>query len=106
MARRSRFVDPAVAEVLHREERRPAAPWAQYSAPIDVHFPGASTARGVAHGLGTVPDGYLVLFSLGGEVHAANPITWTDQLAFLIASDANTVARVIFVTTREEPSDG
>lgn len=106
MARRSRFVDPAVAEVLHRQEGRPPAPWARYSAPIDVHFPAADTPREVAHGLGEVPDGYLVLWALVGDVNAENLTTWTDELAFLRADAANTRARIIFVTTREEPRDG
>lgn len=104
-ARRSRFVSPEVAEVLHRQEGRPPAPWARYSAPLTVHFPAADTPREIAHELQQVPDGYLVILSVGGTVQAENPINWTDQLAVLRASQNNTVARVIFVTTREEPHD-
>lgn len=106
MARRSRFVSPEVAEVLHRQEGRPPSPWARYSAPFVEEIPVAGVPHEFAHGLGEVPDGYLVLFTVGGTVQATNPVTWTDQVASLIASDANTTVKVIWITTREEPRNG
>lgn len=104
MARRDRFVDPSVAEVLTRQEGEVRPFWRAIGPPVAVHFAVAGAVRQVAHQLGAVPTGRLVCLQTGA-VHDVNVGQWTDDLAFLTAPVANTRAVLVFLTLREDPLD-
>lgn len=71
-------------------------PYAEIGPILTVTFPAATTRRDVPHGLTQVPDGYHVLLQSGGVVTAVDVVLWTPTVAWLQASDANTIARVVF----------
>jgi hypothetical protein len=75
-------------------------PWARYGRPVEIVFKAAGATVDVPHQLGAVPDGYFLVLATGA-VYAANVQTWDKTLAFFTAPAANTVARLIFFTTRE-----
>lgn len=101
MAQRDRFLDPQTAEAFKRAEQELRPYWRDYARPVDVHFAAAGATRQVAHGLGTVPTGYLVVMQTGA-LYAVTPERWTSDLALLQAPVANTRAVLVFYTLREE----
>jgi hypothetical protein len=76
--------------------------WAHYSRPLTIRFPAANTQTDIAHQLGVLPTGYLVIFA-DSVIRATPGKLWTDQIAYLQADTANGRAVIIFFTTREEP---
>lgn len=76
--------------------------WAKVSRPLRVTFPAASTSQDVAHTLGVIPTGLLVLWA-DATITAVPGKLWTTTLAYLQASAANAHAIICFVVTREEP---
>jgi len=68
---------------------------------LQVTFPAANTRRDIPHGLGVVPDGYLVVLQNGGVIIATDVHLWTTEAAWLQASAANTIARVVFFALQE-----
>jgi hypothetical protein len=75
--------------------------YASVSAPLELHFPAATTRRDVAHGLAQVPTGYHVLLATA-TITADAPQDWTRDVAFLQASAADARAIVVFFTLTEE----
>lgn len=76
--------------------------WAHYSRPIQVRFPVANTQMDIAHQLGILPTGYIVIFA-DCVVRATPGKLWTDSIAYMQADAANGRATIIFFTTREDP---
>jgi hypothetical protein len=68
---------------------------------LEVEFPIADTARDIAHGLGRVPTGVIVVLQSGGVVTATDVARWTADLAYLAADTAHTRARLYFVVTED-----
>jgi len=68
---------------------------------LEVVFPAANTPRDLAHGLGVVPDGYLVVLQSRGMIYAVDVDRWTTEVAWLQASVAQTRARVLFYRLQE-----
>lgn len=101
MAQRDRFLDPNVAEAFKRAEQELRPFWRDYARPVDVHFAVAGATRQVAHQLGTMPTGYLIMLATGA-LYAVTPERWTSDLALLQAPVANTRALIMFYTLREE----
>jgi hypothetical protein len=66
---------------------------------LEVAFPKADTARDIAHGLGRVPTGVVVVLQSGGVVTATKVAEWTADLAYLSADTADTQARIYFIVT-------
>lgn len=85
-----------------RNELRPY--WETFGPIVEVDFPAAATARDVVHGLQQIPTGFHVIWS-DGPVYAEPGRLWTKALAWLRAANANTHARVIFFTVREDPHE-
>lgn len=102
MAQRDRFLDPQTAEAFKRAEQELRPFWRDYARPVEVHFQVAAATRQVAHLLGTVPSGYLIVESTG-PLYSVTKERWTEDLALLQAPDANTRAVLMFYTLREEP---
>jgi hypothetical protein len=102
VAQRDRFLDAPVAEGLKRAEQELRPFWRDYARPVEVHFPVAGVARQIAHQLGTVPSGFLVVFAT--DVLVAQRVeAWTEDLAYVASSVNNARAVLIFYTLREEP---
>lgn len=101
-----RFTDPDVARAADTLEQRLMTPIEKWGPPLEVLLPVAGTAGAVEHGLGEIPDGLLVLLVLGGNVRAHNYTRWTTTTAWLVADANNTRARVCFITTRKDVSNG
>lgn len=99
---RDRFVDANVSESLSRVEQELRPFWRDYARPVEVHFATGAATRQVAHLLGTVPSGYVIVMQTGA-LYAVTPERWTEDLALLQAPDANTRAVLMFYTLREEP---
>lgn len=102
MAPRSPYLDQPVSEALNQQEKELRPFWRTYARPVEVHFPAASATRQVAHGLGVVPSGFLVVLQTGA-LYSVTPERWTSDLALLTAPVANTRAVLVFYTLREEP---
>jgi hypothetical protein len=100
VAQRERFVDASVAESQKRLEQELRPFWRDYARPVDIFVPAAGV-RQVAHQLGTVPDGFLIVRSTGILV-AAQIDQWTADLAYVQAV-VPTRAVLVFYTLREEP---
>lgn len=79
-------------------------PWSRYTRPLRVTFPVAATMRDVAHTLGVIPDGYLVLWA-DATITATPGKLWTPTTAYLQAGANNAHAILIFFITREVPTD-
>lgn len=75
--------------------------WEETSRPIRIRFPAASVSRDVRHGLGVVPDGYI-LVQADALIHAAPGVPWTPEVAYLQTDQADARATVIFYTLRQE----
>lgn len=77
-------------------------PFRFVSRPIAVTFKAANADTDVLHGLAEIPDGFIVLNSIG--VITRSPlVTWTKDLVSLRSSVANNEAIVIFVVLKEAP---
>lgn len=89
-------------DALRRQALLPV--WSRYSRPLRVTFPVATTRRDIAHTLGVVPDGYLLLWA-DAAITATPGTLWTPTTAYLSAGANNAHAIVIFFTLREVPTD-
>lgn len=78
--------------------------WSRYTRPLRVTFPVANTTRDVAHTLGVIPTGYLVLWA-DALVTAVPGKLWTPTLAYMQAGANNAHAILLFFITREEPTN-
>lgn len=78
--------------------------WDALGPVVEVTFPAAASKRDVAHGLQQIPTGFLVVWS-DGPVYAEPGLQWTKELAWLRAPNANTHARIIFLTLRGYRND-
>ena len=76
--------------------------WDAVSRAVSVRFPAANTPRDIVHGLGVVPDGYLILRADANVIAVPGRI-WTRDLAYLQAGTAGARATLLFVTLREAP---
>lgn len=90
-----------VSKADDRLRRELATPVRAFGPVLEVLGVNAGDPMAIAHGLGRVPDGYLVLMTIGGQVQATQVTGWTDQLAYLVADTDNTRARVVFVAVEE-----
>lgn len=100
---RQRFVeDASVNDALVDLESRLRPFWATLGPALEVTCAAAGASRQVLHGLGAVPDGYLVHLATGA-LYAVTPERWTEDLAFLTAPVANTFARVQFYLLADRP---
>ncbi len=104
MAQRERFLEQPVAEALKRQQTELRPFWRDYARPVNVAFPAANVPRQVAHQLGTVPSGYVIVLATG-DLFALTPEKWTGTMAILTAPVANTRAVLMFYTLREDPID-
>jgi hypothetical protein len=78
--------------------------WTNYGPVIDVTFPVANVKRDIAHRLGHKPSGYHLVFA-DGPVYAEPGAIWTRDLAYLRATNANTHARIVFLTLQGDPRE-
>lgn len=67
---------------------------------LEVLFQSSVDRRDVAHGLGTIPTGFITVLEVGGQVEGVDVASWTPELAYLTA-DAGCRARLFFVKTEE-----
>lgn len=105
MAQRNRFLEQDEAEALKRQETVLRPFWRMFARPVRVHFASATGAmRQVAHGLGVVPDGFLIVQATGA-IASVTPDKWTSDVALLSAPVQDTRAVLIFFTLREVPTD-
>lgn len=103
MTTRARALDADVNDALARLEGELRPPWTYPTAvAVDVTFPAADVPRHVVHGLGAVPDGFLVLLGTG-PVYALTPELWTEEMALVTSPVANTFARLWFLQLRQTP---
>lgn len=77
--------------------------WSRYSRPLRVTFPAANTRRDVAHGLGAIPTGMLVIWN-DAAIQAVMGVAWTPTLAYVQANAANAHATIMFFVSREDPA--
>lgn len=96
-----RFLERRAGEAIDRARQELATPILDYGPVVEVLLEVAGTPAAVTHGLGRIPDGYLPVLEIGGNVQAYAFTTWTTDLAWLVASANNTRARVTFVAVRE-----
>lgn len=99
MSQAERYLDPAVAEALHRLRDEVPSPYLARSVVFEIAFPASGTRRDVQHGLAAVPTGFVSLGAQGGNVQLYDVAHWTPDLAFLSADAANTRVRGYFVIT-------
>jgi hypothetical protein len=97
----NRSVPREVAQADERLRRELATPFRAFGPVLEVLCAGAGDPVAIAHGVGGVPDGLLVLMAIGGQVQATSVTGWTDQLAYLVADTDNTRVRVVFVAVEE-----
>lgn len=98
-----RYLDKPEAEGLKRARAERPEGFALVGPWLELPFPASGTPRDIQHGLGAVPNGYEVIFQIGGSVRASSVTSWTTELAFLQADAANTRAIVRFVRTGKDP---
>lgn len=72
--------------------------------PVRVRFRTANADTDVLHQTREIPDGFLVLASVG-VITAAPLVQWTKELATLRCSVANAEALLLFVVLKEDPID-
>jgi len=97
---RERYLDRPVGEALTRREREDTEFIAVKGPMVAAAFPVAGATLQVAHGLGAVPDGHLLIMATGA-VYDVQVERWSADLAYLTAPVANTYARMIFFRLRE-----
>lgn len=78
--------------------------WEAFGPIVEVTFPAAATKRDVLHGLGATPSAYHIVWA-DGPVYAEPGVLWTKEIAYLRASNANTHARIIFLTLKGDPRE-
>lgn len=78
--------------------------WSRYSRPLRVTFPVLNSRLDIAHTLGAVPDGYVLVWA-DAAVIATPGTLWTPTTAYLQAGSNNAHAIVIFFTLREAPTN-
>lgn len=101
---RDRAVDANVAEALARLRRESTVPWDRMTPPLRITLAVSGSTRDVAHGLGAIPDGMLVVWA-DAPIFAVPGVPWTRDLAFLRASSNNVHAIVCFYTLKETPTN-
>ncbi len=101
-----RFNDAATARAVDRVAQELASPFAQVGPALEVFLPAVGDEAAVEHGLGCIPDGYLLLLTVGGTVQAARPDAWTETTAYLVADANNVRVRLMFVQCRKEIRNG
>ena len=99
MSGAERYIPAESATALDRLRSENRSPVLLYSPVYEIDFPAAGARRDVQHGMGTIPTGFLVLATQGGNVQAYDLANWTIDLAFLSADAANTRVRGVFVIT-------
>jgi len=99
-----RSLDEQTNRGLDSVQRDIAPWWAAYSRPLRVTFPDMNVQRDIEHGLGVIPDGFLVVYA-DAEIAAEPGVLWTQDFAYLRAGAVNARAVVVFYTLREEPTD-
>ncbi len=104
MGATDRFLDAATASAIRtaKSELAQLSPFAAVGRPVSVTFVAANTRREVAHQLGEVPDGYLVI-EADCTISREPGEQWTKDLAFVRGSAANTRATLVFFVLREAP---
>lgn len=98
-----RFAGRESAEATDRvrQEMKALTAVDQCSASFDVLCQVAGDAVAIRHGLGRVPDGYLIFLEVGGHVMATRVLEWTTDLAFVVADTDNTRVRLAFVALKD-----
>lgn len=79
--------------------------WEEFGPVVVVTFPAANSPRAVAHELGRVPDGYLVV-EADGPVYRAPGRAFTRDLAYMQSSAAGTRASLRFYSNKEASREG
>lgn len=74
--------------------------WTSLSAPIDVRLTVAGTPMPVAHGLGEIPTGMIVLLATG-PIFTAKLELWDKSVAYVQTTASDVRARLAFVRLKE-----
>jgi hypothetical protein len=93
------FVDVGTQVAIDRALTEARGRVRQESRVFECEFPLAATARDIAHGMGVVPTGVIILLQSGGLVAAKQVSLWTAEIAYLSATAPHTRARFYFVVT-------
>jgi hypothetical protein len=96
-----RFLERETANAIDRVRRELATAFTAFGPVVEVFCAVAGNRAAVSHGLGRVPDGYLVVLELGGQVLGVDVTQWTTELAFVVSTQNNTRARLTFVVAQE-----
>jgi hypothetical protein len=99
-----RSLDAGTREAVERLGVQLEPFWSVIGRPLSLVFPAMGARRDVVHGLGTKPDGFLVVYA-DADIIAEPGVLWTRDLAFLQAGADNAHAIVIFYTLRETPQN-
>lgn len=78
--------------------------WKAFGPIVEVTFPAGASKLDVVHGLKQTPTGYHIVWA-DGPVYAEPGVAWTKELAYLRATNANTHARLIFLTLKGDRSE-
>jgi hypothetical protein len=100
------LADPRANQVLQklRGELAITTVFRYLGRPVQINFPTANTQTEVLHGLGEVPDGYLVLGADAGVKRVPGK-QWSKSLAYLQSDMANSTVIVAFGVFREAPQN-
>jgi len=90
-------IDQPTRDAVTPVSDRVRIPFAVIGPVLEVDFVTGGDARDIPHGLGAVPDGYMVLLCQGGPVGAVDYSTWTDRVAWMEAP-TETKIRIVFYT--------
>lgn len=94
-----RYTDhPTAAAVDASSREQIRLPLAALGPVLQVAFPLAATRRDIPHGMGVVPDGFFTYLASEGTLVATDVELWTADVAWLVASADNTIARLQFFT--------
>lgn len=98
----NRFTDASAQVGVERD----AIPvwWGGYGKPLILTFPTMGVAYEFQHGLGVIPDGYLIVFA-DADIIAEPGVRWSQSIATLRAGADNAHAIVIFYTLSEAPTN-
>jgi hypothetical protein len=102
MAEVHRFSDRQTNEAIARTGAAAIDLYSAASDPVWIAFPVNGAAVDIAHGLGAVPDGY-VLLGQDATVTRVRGQAWTRDTAYLQADADDSRALVIFVVCRQAP---
>lgn len=86
-----------------RTELAQAAPWRALGPAVTMLFPLANTPVEVRHGLGQVPDGYMVIIADAAIKRVPGKV-WDVTLAYVQADMANATATLVFGLLRQGAS--